>query len=107
MARIKRKSMGTAEVANRIAEASPGFKARMAGAFQLLEALTATFGQVIIRDRFVVYGNAAVTAANVFGHERVFWLGFALSLIGGAFHMSWALLIDEFLKPGNSRLFFL
>jgi hypothetical protein len=33
----------------RIAEASPRFKARMAGMFQLLEALTATFGQVIIR----------------------------------------------------------
>jgi len=96
--------MGTAEVTNRIAEASPGFKARMAGAFQLLEALTATFGQVIIRDRFVVYGNAAVTAANVLGHERLFWLGFALSLIGVAFHIAWALLMYELLKPVNRSL---
>jgi hypothetical protein len=55
-----------------IAEASPRFKARMAGAFQLLEALTAACGQVIVRDRFVVAGNAAGTAANILGHERTF-----------------------------------
>jgi len=48
----------------RIAEASPRFKARMAGVFQLLEALTATFGQVIIRDRLVAAGNGAATAAR-------------------------------------------
>jgi Domain of unknown function (DUF4386) len=77
----------------RIAEASPRFKARMAGVFQLLEALTATFGQVIIRDRLVVAGNAAATAANILGRERLFWLGCALSLIGVAFHIAWAALM--------------
>jgi hypothetical protein len=56
----------------RIAEASPRFKARMAGAFQLLEALTATFGEVIVLGRLVVVGNAAATAANILGHERQF-----------------------------------
>jgi hypothetical protein len=60
----------------RIAEASPRFKARMAGTCQLLEALTATCGQVIILDRLVVAGNAAATAVNILGHERLFWLGF-------------------------------
>ena len=43
----------------RIAEASPRFKARIAGVSQLLEALTAGFGQVIVLDRLVVAGNAA------------------------------------------------
>jgi hypothetical protein len=38
----------------RIAEASPRFKARMAGVSQRLEALTATFGQVIVLGRLVV-----------------------------------------------------
>jgi hypothetical protein len=66
----------------RIPEASPRFNARMAGVFQLLEALTATFGQVIVRDRLIVAGNAAATTANILGHERLFWLGFASSLIG-------------------------
>ena len=88
----------------RIAEASPRFKARMAGAFQLLEAITATFGQVIVLNKLVVSGNAAATAANILGHERLFWLGFASSLIGVAFHIAWALLIYELLKPVNRSL---
>jgi hypothetical protein len=88
----------------RIAEVSPPFKARMAGVFQLLEALTATFGQVIVRDRLVVAGNASATAANILGHERLFWLGFASSLIGVAFHIAWALLMYELLRPVNKSL---
>jgi hypothetical protein len=88
----------------RIAEASPRFKARMAGAFQLLEALTATFGQVIVRDRLVVAGNAATTAANILEHERLFWVGFASSLIGVACHIVWALLMYVLLKPVNRSL---
>jgi hypothetical protein len=85
----------------RIAEASPRFKARMAGVCQLMEALTAAFGQVIIPGKLVVAGNAATTAANILGHERLFWLGFVLSLIGVAFHIAWALLMYELLNAVN------
>ena len=88
----------------RIGKASPRFKARMAGACQLLEAITATFGQVIVLGRLVVAGNAAATAANILGHERLFWLGFASSLLGVAFHIAWALLIYVLLKPVNRSL---
>jgi Domain of unknown function (DUF4386) len=89
---------------DRSAEASPRFKARMAGAFQLLEALTATYGEVIILGRVVVAGNAAATAANILGHERLFWLGFASSLIGVVCHIAWACLMYELLKPVNRSL---
>jgi Domain of unknown function (DUF4386) len=89
---------------DRIAETSPRFKARMAGACQLLEALTAGFGQVIVLDRLVVAGNAVATAANILSHERLFWLGFVSSLIGVAFHIAWALLIYVLLKPVNRSL---
>src|SRR5271169_4714677 len=88
----------------RIAEASPRFTARMAGAFQLLEAITAASPGVFILGRLVVAGNAAATAANILGHERLFWLGFASSLIGVAFHIAWALLLYELLKPVNKSL---
>jgi hypothetical protein len=96
--------MSTGAMTQRIAEASPRFKARMAGVCQLLEALTATFGQVIIRDKLVVSGNGAATAANILGHEPLFWLGFALSLTGVAFHIVWAALMYELLKPVNRSL---
>lgn len=88
----------------RIAESSPRSLARMAGVSQLLEALTATFGQVFVLGRFVVSGNAAATAANILGHERLFRLGFASSLIGVIFHIAWALLLYDLLKPVNRRL---
>jgi hypothetical protein len=96
--------MGADEMTDRIAEGSPRLKARMAGVCQLMEAVTAAFGQVIIPGKLVVAGNAAATAANILGHEQLFWLGFVLSLIGVAFHIAWALLMYELLKPVNRSL---
>ena len=83
---------------------SPRFKARMAGVCQLLEATTAAFGQVIVLDRLVVADNAAATAANILGHERLFWSGFTSSLIGVSFHIAWAFFIYELLKPVNRSI---
>lgn len=96
--------MSASPVKTRIAEWSPRPLARMAGALQLLEGLTATFGQVIVLNRLVVSHNAAATAANILGHERLFWAGFASSLIGVVFHIAWALLIYELLKYVNRRV---
>ena len=87
-----------------IAGVSPRMLARMAGVFQLLEALTATFGQVIVLSKLVVSENAAATAANILGHKRLFWLGFASSLIGVIFHVTWALLIYDLFKPVHRRV---
>jgi hypothetical protein len=89
------------EMMERIAEASPRFKARIAGVCQLMEAVTAAFGEVIIPGKLVVAVKAAATAANILGHERLFWLGFVLSLIGVAFHIAWALLMYELLNAVN------
>jgi hypothetical protein len=94
----------TERITERIAETSPRFKARMAGVFQLLEAITSACPGVFILDRLVVPGNAAATAANILGHERLFWLGFASLLIGVACHIAWALLMYELLKPVNRSL---
>jgi hypothetical protein len=96
--------MSTAVLTDRITQASPRFKARMAGVFRLLEAVTASFPGVFVLGRLVVDGNAAATAANILGHERLFWVGFASALIGVAFHIAWALLMYELLKPVNRSL---
>src|SRR5258708_37735008 len=79
-------------------------KAGVGGGCQLREAVTAGVGEVIIPGKLVVAGNAAATAANILGHERLFWLGFVLSLIGVAFHIAWALLMYELLIPVNRSL---
>jgi len=89
---------------DRIAESSPRFKARMAGVFQLLEAITAASPGVFVLGKLVISGNAAATAANILGHERLFWVGFASLLIGIACHIAWAFLMYELLKPVNKSV---
>jgi hypothetical protein len=85
----------------RIAEVSPRFKARVAGVFEALEGLTSAYGQVVVLGRLVVAGNAAATAANILGHERLFWLGFVSSLLGVVFHIVWVFLFYKLFKPVN------
>jgi uncharacterized protein DUF4386 len=82
-------------------EVSPRLKARMAGVFELLEGITSASGQVFILGSLIVTGNAAATAAKLLAHERLFWLGFASSLIAVAFHLAWALLFYDVLRPVN------
>jgi len=96
--------MSTAATMERISETSPAFKARMAGVFQFFEGLTSTSGQVIILGRLVVAGGAAATAANILAHERLYWFGFASSILGVACHIAWAFLMYELLRPVNKSV---
>jgi len=88
----------------RIAEVSPRFKARVAGVFEALEGLTSAYGQVVVLGRLVVAGNAAATAANILGHERLFWLGFVSSLLGVVFHIVWVFFFYKLFKPVNKSV---
>jgi hypothetical protein len=76
----------------------------MAGIFQLLEGLTSAGGQVVILGSLVVAGSAATTATNILAHQQLFWLGFASSLLAVAFHLAWALLLYDLLKPVNRSI---
>jgi hypothetical protein len=76
----------------------------MTGACQLLEGLAATFPQVFVIDKLVVSGNAPSTAANILGHEVLFLFGFGSALCGVMFHIAWAFLANELLKPVNKSL---
>ena len=48
-------------------ETSPQVYARLAGVCYLLGSCTSVFGQMIIPGRLVVSGDAATTAAHIFG----------------------------------------
>ncbi len=91
-------------MSKQVKQISPLLKARIAGTCQLLEALTATFGQVIILSKFVIPGNAAATAKNLLEHQQLFWLGFTTSILGVAFHIISGFLMYELLKPVNRSL---
>ena len=86
------------------AEASPRRTARTAGLFELLEALTSGFGQVIVPGMLVVAGSAASTAANILSHRLLFELSIVAALVGVACHIVWTLLFYELFKPVNRSL---
>lgn len=96
--------MSAAALTERIAQGSPRFRARVAGVFEALEGLTSAYGQVVVLGGLVVSGNAAATAANILGHERLFWLGFASSLLGVSFHIVWIALFYDLFKPVSRGL---
>ena len=87
-----------------ITPVSPRTIGRIAGVCQLSEAATATFGQVIVLGRLIVAGNAAATAANLLGHERLVWAGFSSSVLAAVLHIAWSFLMYDLLKPVNRRL---
>src|SRR5438552_2403078 len=93
-----RRSMNAAVVVEPIKEASPRFKARMAGLFEVLEALTSGFGQVIVPAMLTVSGDAA-TVANLLSHELLIRLSLAAALVAAACHIIWTFLFYELFKP--------
>src|SRR5207237_3674250 len=84
-----------------IAEASPRFKARMAGVCYLLGSLTSVFGQMVVLGMLVVPASATATAANILAHESLFRLGFVSSLMTVPFHVAWAVLFYDLFRPVN------
>jgi Domain of unknown function (DUF4386) len=88
----------------RAAGASPRVKARVAGVFYLLTAVTAAFTMFFVLGRLVVPGDAAATATNVLAHEPLFWLGFSSALINVACQVAWAALFYELFAPVNRSL---
>ncbi|HWD90482.1 MAG TPA: DUF4386 domain-containing protein [Mucilaginibacter sp.] len=96
--------MSTAIITNRIAGISPRAKARVAGICEFFEGLLSAYGQVSILGSLVVAGNSAATAANILGHQQLFWFGFAISVLGAAFHIAWGYLFYELFKPVNASI---
>src|SRR6266566_5436055 len=86
------------------AKATPRLKTRIAGLFELLEGLTAGFGQVIVPGMLVVSGSAAVTAANILAHGSLFRFSILAALIGVVCHIAWVFLFYELFKPVNRSL---
>jgi len=89
---------------DRIAEASPRFKARAAGAFYLLTFVTEIFELVFVRGRLVISGDAAATATNILAHAPLFRLGFACNLLATACYVAVTALFYNLFKPVDRSL---
>ncbi|MFY9561816.1 MAG: DUF4386 domain-containing protein [Terriglobales bacterium] len=93
--------MSTAVLMERIAEASPRFKARIAGVFYLLTILARVLADAFVRNRLVVSDDPAATAANIKAHEALFRLGFAADIVAFASYIALTALLYELFKPVN------
>jgi Domain of unknown function (DUF4386) len=87
----------------RIAEASPGPRARLTGVVYLLYFLTAVLGQVFLRG-LVVDGDAAATASNILAHQPLFRLGLATGLVATACYIAVTALFYALFKPVHRSL---
>ena len=96
--------MSTTEATHQSAGMSPRTKARVAGAFEFLEGAAASVGQVLILERLVVANDPAATATRILANGSLYWFGFAASMLGVIFHLVWAVLFYELLKPVNRTL---
>ena len=93
--------MSTAAMMERIAGASPRFKARIAGAFYLVTTLTRMFVEIFVRNRLVVSDGAAATATNILAHEWLWRWGFAADILAFASYVALTALLYELFKPVN------
>jgi hypothetical protein len=96
--------MSTAVMVEGTAEASPRFKARMAGVLYLLTILARVIADAFVRNRLVVSDNAAATATNIMAHQPLFRLGFAADIIAFASYIALTALLYELFKPVNRSL---
>jgi uncharacterized protein DUF4386 len=87
----------------RMTEASPRFKARIAGVFYLLTILTGGFA-LFVGGRLVVSDDAVATATNILAHKPLFRLGFAADLIAAACYIAVTALFYDLFKPVNRSL---
>jgi len=95
--------MSTAVMTQRIREASPRFKARIAGIFYLLNIIT-IFVAIFLLRGLVVPHDPAATANNLLAHEASFRLGFTLELISTTCSIAVAALFYELFRPVSRSL---
>ena len=84
----------------RVAEPSPLFKARLAGFFWLMTAVTGSLAMAAYQ-KVVVANDAVATAANYLAHEQTFRLGVASDILATACYLTATLLVYALLAPVN------
>lgn len=83
----------------RVAEASPRLKARMAGALYLLTIVAGVFAELFVRGAVVVRDDPAATAANILAREPLYRLGLVADLVMLTCYVAVTLLLYDLFKP--------
>jgi hypothetical protein len=86
------------------AEVSPRTLARIGGVLYLIIIAIGLYGEAFIRERLVVSGNAAATAANLRSMEPLWRLGVAAELLLLTCAVALTLIVFVLLRPVNRDL---
>ena len=84
---------------DRTADMSPRTKGRFAGAIYLLYVIAGVYAQAFVSERFIVFGDAAKTAANILANPSLYSLGFTVYLLEMAGQIATVVLFYQLLKP--------
>lgn len=87
-----------------VQEMSPALKARIAGAAYLAIIVSAAFAFLVVRDRLLVPGNGAATAANILAHEALYRWGGAISILTLVCDAIVAVIFYDLFKPVSRSL---
>src|SRR6266849_2215233 len=83
---------------------SPQTYARTGGILYLFIIVAALFGEVFVRGRLIVEGDAAATASNILGSETLFRVGLAGEMLTCACDVALAMILYALLEPVSRRL---
>ncbi len=85
-------------------ETSPQTYARIGGILYLFIIVAALFGEVFVRGRLIVKGDATATASNILGSETLFRVGLAGEMLTCVCDVALAMILYVLLKPVNRNL---
>lgn len=79
-------------------------KARIAGLFYFLTAITTIFGVLYVTGALIVYRDATVTANNILANESLFRWGIAVNVIGQVLQLCLAIALYKLFKDVSHTL---
>ena len=85
-------------------ETSPQTYARIGGALYLIIIVIGLFGEAFVRDRLIVSGDAAATAANIMSHESLWRFHIAAELFLLICAVALLLILYALLRPVSRDL---
>jgi hypothetical protein len=89
---------------DRISDASPRFKARLAGLFYAIGGVTGGFSEFFVRDKLIVPNDAAATAVNILAQHPLYRLAGAADLIGISFEIAVVVILYDLFRPVSRTL---
>jgi len=88
----------------RSAESSPQTYARIGGLLYLFVIVAAGFGELFVRNRLIVWGDATATASNILGSETLFRVGLAGEMLTCVCDVALAMVLFVLLRPVSRNL---